>query len=135
MRKSKRPPRYGGQPLEHWNGQWEPLDGGFGIKHKKVYGRSGLYRAVLAKKVVFIGCSKDLDARLQQLRSERNLKTNNYYSARKKREHVSELELEVLLPVRCLGACLSITALKWAMVRHSRPLWNYSRPIRRKNRK
>jgi len=135
MGKSKRPPLYGGQLLEYWTGQWEPLDGGFGIKHKKVYGRMGLYRAVLAKKVVFIGCSIDLNARLQQLRSEKDLKTNNYYSARKIREHISELKLEVLLPERCLGACLNINTLKWAMIRHSRPVWNYNRPIRRKNGK
>jgi len=135
MGKLKGPPLYGGQKLEYWNGQWESLDGGFGIQHKKVHGRFGLYRAVLAKKVVFIGCSIDLNARLQQLRSGKELSTNNYHSARKIREHVGELELEVLLPERRLRARLNITTLKWAMVRQSRPVWNYSLPFRRENRK
>ncbi len=111
------------------------LDGGFGIQHNKVYGRIGLYRAILATEVVFIGCSIDLNARLQQLRSQKELTTNNYYSARQIREHVGKLELEVLLPEPRVGRRLNITALKWAMIRHSRPVWNYGLPFRRKDRK
>lgn len=135
MQKPKSPPLYGGQTLEYWNERWELLEGGFGVQHDKVHGRIGLYRAVLAKEVVFIGCSIDLNARLQQLRSVKELSTNNYYSARRIREHVGQLELEVLLPEWRLGACLNITTLKWAMMRSSRPVWNYNHPFRRKGRK
>lgn len=135
MVKRKPPPLYGGQTLDYWDSRWELLDGGFGIQHDRVYGRRGLYRAVLGRRVEFIGGSTKLDARLQQLRSEKELSTNNYYSARKIREYVDQLELEVLLPEWCLGAYLDIPTLKRAMVRHSRPAWNCNRPIRRKGRK
>ncbi len=135
MGKLKQPPLYNGHTLEHWNGQWGRLDGGFGIQHNKVYGRTGLYRAVLATEVVFIGCSIDLNARLQQLRSKKELSTNNYYSARKIREHVGKLELEVLIPEPHLGKRLNITTLKRAMIRHSRPVWNCGLPFRPKDRK
>ena len=135
MGKLKRRLLFGGETIEYWNARWQRLDGGFGIQHSEVYGRAGLYRAVLDKRVVFVGCSIKLHERLQQLISQKELTTNNYYSARKIREHVGELELEVLLPERRLGVCLNINALKWAMIRQLRPAWNYGPRFSRKDRK
>jgi hypothetical protein len=126
---------FGGETIEYWNAHWQRLAGGFSVEHREVYGRAGLYQAVLAESVVFVGCSIKLHKRLQQLRSEKELRTNSYYSARKIREHTGELELEVLLPERRSGVCLDINALKWAMIRQLRPVWNYGPRFRRKDSK
>ena len=135
MGRQKRRLLFGGETIEYWNAQWQRLAGGFRVGHTEVYGRAGLYRAILDGRVVFVGCSIKLNERLQQLRSERELATNNYYSARKIRQRIGVLELEVLLPQRRPGTCLSVTTLKSAMVRHARPIWNCARPFSRKGRK
>jgi hypothetical protein len=133
--RSKGPPNFGGHTLEYWDEQWERLDGGFRVAHPKVCGRAGLYRAVLGDQEVCIGCSVELDERLQQLRSPRDLSTNRYYSARKIREHIGSLHLEVLLPDRTVSPSTFIARLKFAMIRERRPIWNWRLPSKAKGGK
>lgn len=132
--KSKLPKSFGGHSLEHWDRRWIRLEGGFTVRHRKLAGAVGLYRAVLGNTIMFIGCSTALDRRLQQLRSEKELRSNSYYSARQIRKHIREAHLEVLLFERP-ERNLSVNKLKTTLVREHRPEWNWHRPSERRIRK
>lgn len=119
---------FGGKSLEQIEKEWEPCVGGFTVRHIKTVGAVGLYRAMMGNKICFIGFSDDLDRRLQQLRSNKELRSNNHPGGRQIRKHMRELQLDILI-LRGIDRKDYLNKLKFALIRIHRPTWDATLPL------
>ncbi len=128
--------KVGGKPLREWNDSWQPVPGGFKTKHPELRHHIGLARALLNGQTMYILCATEvgegIEKGLQRIRGRPQ--TGNAGSGAKKiREHIDELDLEVLLVGNTAQSIEPSKSLKTAMINYYDPEWNRPHRNRMKN--
>lgn len=125
-----------GKSVGQWDGEWQRLKGGFAVKHREVHGYVGVFRAVQGADVMYIGCSSaakggKLYQRLLNFKNQEQ-QSNSHYGARKIREHIGTLSLDVICLGRTSKDRFSARELKRLMIELHQPAWNVRKPDGRK---
>ncbi len=115
-----------GRTIEEWDMRWEAVPGGFAGEHPELIGVPGLARAVLNGQVMYILRAiedRGLQKGLQRIRGKPQT-GNAGFGARKIKEHIADLDLEILR-VEDVGSTTGcIKELKSRMIDLHRPTWD-----------
>lgn len=117
-----------GRSVKDWNKEWIQVEGGFGVEHEHLRGKVGLYKASQNGQAMYIGQGAEYRAtglfkRLRDIRSETS-SAGRHEGARRIREHINCIDLEVLVTGTRANDADTATKLKSKMIKALSPPWN-----------
>lgn len=106
---------------------WVPLKEGLGGDHAALSGKVGLFRFMLAGRVVYLGCATELNGRVLRKRLRdiycRGDTHRNHHAGRMAYKHRAGIEIEVMVTGSDYRAAARARELRKQVLKDMRPIW------------